>query len=94
MSPNRRSYPGSIATVAVVKRSISFDADLIEEIEQLAAERTGGNLSALVGESLEQQLKSRRLREVLDERERDLGPIAQDVLDEADRKLDELWPRD
>lgn len=94
MSPNHRYYPGSILSVPAVKRSISFDASIIEELEQLAAEETGGNLSALVGQALEQRLKSRRLREALDERERELGPIPQEMKDEADRRLDELWPRE
>jgi metal-responsive CopG/Arc/MetJ family transcriptional regulator len=76
----------------VVKRSISFDAELIEEIDRLAAEETGGNLSALVGQALEQRLERRRLREALDDWEREFGPIPREMLDEADRKLDELWP--
>jgi metal-responsive CopG/Arc/MetJ family transcriptional regulator len=76
----------------VVKRSISFDADLIEEIEQLAAEQTGGNLSALVGQALEQRLKSRRLREALDDWEREFGPIPQELVDEAEREWEALWP--
>lgn len=75
----------------VVKRSISFDADLIEEIEQLAAEQTGGNLSALVGQALEQRLKSRRLREALDDWEREFGPIPQELVDEAEREWEALW---
>lgn len=92
MSPNGRYYPGSIVPMPVVKRSISFDAELIEEIDRLAAEETGGNLSALVGQALEQRLESRRLREALDDWEREFGPIPREMLDQADRKLDELWP--
>lgn len=91
MSPNGRYHPGSIVRMPVVKRSISFDAELIEEIDRLAAEETGGNLSALVGQALEQRLQRRRLREALDDWEREFGPIPQEMLDEADRKLDELW---
>ena len=92
MSPNGRYHPGSIVPMPVVKRSISFDAELIEEIDRLAAEETGGNLSALVGQALEQRLQRRRLREALDDWEREFGPIPREMLDEADRKLDELWP--
>ena len=80
--------------MTVVKRSISFDAELIEEFEVLAAEETGGNLSALVGQALEQRLKSRRLRDALDDWEREFGTISQEARDEADRRLDELWPRE
>lgn len=75
----------------VVKRSISFDAEIIEELEQLAAEETGGNLSALVGQALEQRLKSRRLLEALDDWEREFGPIPQGMVDEARREWEELW---
>lgn len=75
----------------VVKRSISFDAEIIEELEQLAAEETGGNLSALVGQALEQRLKSRRLRDALDDWEREFGPIPQEMVDEARREWEELW---
>jgi len=80
--------------MTVVKRSISFDAELIEEFERLAAQETEGNLSALVGQALEQRLKSRRLRDALDDWEREFGTISQEARDEADRRLGELWPRE
>ena len=87
---NPRYYPGSIDRMATVKRSISFDPDLLREAEELAQEEKAGNLSALVAEALEQRVKSRRLLEAIEDFEREFGPIPQKIRDEVDREWREL----
>ena len=73
--------------MAVQKRSISFDADVLAEAERLSAER-GGNLSKLVNEALEHQLRIAGGRKLMEEDEKRWGPIPEDVIAEVDR----LWP--
>jgi len=87
---NLRYYPGSIEPMATVKRSISFDPDLLREAEELAQEEKAGNLSALVAEALEQRVKSRRLLEAIEDFEREFGPIPEEIRDEVDREWREL----
>lgn len=87
---NPRYYRGSIDRMATVKRSISFDPDLLREAEALAQEEKAGNLSALVAEALEQRVKSRRLLEEIEDFEREFGPIPQEIKEEVEREWREL----
>jgi hypothetical protein len=73
--------------VAVQKRSISFDADVLAEAEKLSAER-GGNLSAFVNEAVEQQTKVALGRKLMEEDEKRFGPISEEAMAE----IEALWP--
>lgn len=64
--------------MAVQKRSISFDADVLAEAERLSQER-GGNLSKLVNEALEHQLKVEGGRKLIAEDIERFGPIPESV---------------
>ncbi len=66
--------------VATVKRSISFDPDLLAEAERLA----DGNLSAYVNDALLQHVKSAGLRVLLQELDAEHGPVSDDVKKEVD----------
>lgn len=72
--------------MAVQKRSISFNADVLAEAERLSQER-GGNLSKLVNEALEHELRIAGGRKLMEEDEKRWGPIPEDVIAEVDR----LW---
>lgn len=71
-----------------MKRSISFDEATLREAEEVAAEATAGNLSALVGEALAQHVKAIRGRQLMQEDREHLGPVAPDVLAAVDAE----WP--
>lgn len=71
-----------------VKRSISFDADVLRDAEAVASDVTGGNLSALVGEAVVQHVKAIRGRDLMREDRRQLGPVAPEVL----AAIDDEWP--
>jgi hypothetical protein len=73
--------------VAVTKRSISFDPGLLAEAERVAAARHGGNLSALVNDALESRLRHERLGVLLDDIEREAGPLAEEQIAAADAEL-------
>jgi len=73
--------------MAVQKRSISFDAEVLAEAERLSAER-GGNLSAFVNEAVEQRLKVALGRKLIEEDEKRWGPIPEEAIAE----IEALWP--
>lgn len=75
--------------MAAAKRSISFDPELLARLEQAAeAEPYEGNLSGLVNEALDRWLKMKGLRELLDDMDRELGPVPDAVRERVDRE----WP--
>lgn len=67
------------------KVSLSLDAELVSEARQ---RRKGRSLSSYVNEGLRRQVRADRQRELLDEWEREFGPIPEDVLAEAAAQ----WP--
>jgi len=73
--------------MAVKRRSISFDANLLAEAERLSAER-GGSFSAFVNDAVEHQLKIEGGRKLMEEDDKRWGPIPDEVVEEVDR----LWP--
>jgi hypothetical protein len=73
--------------MAVQKRSISFDESVLAEAERLSAER-GGNLSKLVNQALEHELRIAGGRKLMEEDDKRWGPIPEDVIAEVDA----LWP--
>jgi hypothetical protein len=73
--------------MAVQKRSISFDANVLAEAERLSAER-GGNLSALVNAAVEQQLKLADARKLIAADVEEFGPIPESV----SAKIEAEWP--
>ena len=76
--------------MAAEKRSISFDPETLRAAEQLASSEHGGNLSALVNDTLERRVKARRLLEFLAELDQELGPVPEDVKREVDAQW-EKW---
>jgi len=75
--------------MASAKRSISFNPNLLAEAEKAAeADRYRGNLSGLVNDALERHLKLDNLRELLDDLDRELGPVPESVR----RRVDREWP--
>ncbi len=73
--------------MAVQKRSISFDAEVLAEAERLSQER-GGNLSALVNEALEHKLRIEGGLKLMEEDEKRWGPIPEEAIAE----IEALWP--
>jgi hypothetical protein len=73
--------------MAVQKRSISFDESVLAEAERLSAER-GGNLSKLVNEALERELKVALGRKLIEEDIKRFGPIPESVR----RRIEAEWP--
>jgi metal-responsive CopG/Arc/MetJ family transcriptional regulator len=73
--------------MAVQKRSISFDENVLAEAERLSQER-GGNLSAFVNEAVEQRLKIALGRKLMEEDEKRWGPIPEEAIAE----IEALWP--
>lgn len=73
--------------MAVVKRSVSFDADLLA---QVSAEVGPGEVSAFVNEALADLLWRRRALAAVAVHEAAHGPIPADALAEADAVLDRL----
>ncbi len=73
--------------MAVQKRSISFDADVLAEAERLSAER-GGNLSALVNAAVEHEVKVAFGRKLIEEDIKRFGPIPESVR----RRIEAEWP--
>jgi Arc/MetJ family transcription regulator len=73
--------------MAVKRRSISFDANVLAEAERLSAER-GGSFSAFVNDAVEHQLKVEGGRKLMEEDDERWGLIPAEVVEEMDR----LWP--
>jgi Arc/MetJ family transcription regulator len=59
--------------MAVRRRSISFDADVLAQAERLSAER-GGSFSAFVNDAVEHQLKIEGGRKLMEEDDERWGP--------------------
>jgi hypothetical protein len=74
-----------------VKRSISFDPALLARAEATAERETGGNLSALVSEALEQRVKSDRLLEFVAEEKARIGPTPPEIVEEVRREWAEVF---
>ena len=72
--------------MAVQKRSISFDESVLAEAERLSAER-GGNLSKLVNQALEHELRIAGGRKLMEEDEKRWGPIPEEAIAE----IEALW---
>jgi len=72
--------------MAVRKRSISFDESVLAEAERLSAER-GGNLSAFVNAAVEHQMKIEAGLKLMEEDDKQFGPVSEEVIAEIDR----LW---
>jgi len=72
--------------MAVRKRSISFDENVLAEAERLSQER-GGNLSAFVNEALEHKMRIEGGRKLMEEDVKRWGPIPESVRAEVDA----LW---
>jgi hypothetical protein len=79
--------------VGTVKRSISFDPELLAKAERIAEKETGGNLSALVGEALERRVKRSGLRALLDEDIARMGGIPPEIEEEVEREWAEIETR-
>jgi len=77
--------------MAVVKRSISFAPELLAEAQREADLSFDGNLSAVIADALDRQLRNRRLGRVLDEWEAKHGAFTEEELAETQRELDALW---
>jgi len=77
--------------MAVVKRSISFTPELLAEAQREADLSFDGNLSAVVADALDRQLRNRRLGRALDAWEAKYGAPTEEELAETQRELDALW---
>jgi hypothetical protein len=73
--------------MAVQKRSISFDADVLAEAERLSQER-GGNLSAFVNEAVEQRLKVALGRKLIERDIERYGPVPEEI----SARIEAEWP--
>lgn len=93
MSPGRNAVASDLVGRAV-KRSISFDPELLAAAEREARHAEyRGNLSALINDALERTLKSRRGLRLLAEIEREAGPVPEEVKAEVDREWREWHSR-
>jgi hypothetical protein len=82
-----RSYPRSYrGSMSVVKRSVSFDAELWDE---LVREAGAGPVSPLVNDALAHYLRRQRGLAAVAEYEAEHGAFTEDELAAADRVLDE-----
>jgi hypothetical protein len=82
-----RSYPWSYrGDMSVVKRSVSFDAELWDELVQEAG---AGPVSPLVNDALAHYLRRQRGLAAVAEYEAEYGAFTEEELAEADRVLDE-----
>jgi hypothetical protein len=82
-----RSYPRSYrGSMSVVKRSVSFDAELWDE---LVREAGAGPVSPLVNDALAHYLRRQRGLAAAAEYEAEHGAFTEDELAAADRVLDE-----
>lgn len=84
----RDSHRGSIAVVASVKRSISFDEAVLRAAEDEVS-RGDGNLSAFVNEAVRKSLKITGMRRLLDEDAATYGPPDEALVQEMIKR----WPR-
>ena len=71
--------------MATAKVSLTLEEDLVSEARQVAGSR---GLSSYVSRALGRQLQHDRLAGLLDELEREAGPIDDDVMDEVRH----AWP--
>jgi hypothetical protein len=71
-----------------VKRSITFDPDILRDAEAAAAEATGGNLSAFISQAVLQQVRLQRGRALMRDDRGALGSVDADVLAGVDAE----WP--
>lgn len=71
--------------MAVIKKSVTLDAELVEEAQRYLGE---GGLSRLVNEGLRQQILIHRGRAAVAAYEAEHGPIPAEVLDAVDAE----WP--
>lgn len=76
--------------MAVIKRSVSIDAETARVIEEMAEEE-GISFSAWLTRSAERDVKIRRGLQAVAEWEAEHGTFTQEELDEADAILDGLW---
>ncbi len=76
--------------MAVVKRSISFDREILERAEETVL-RNGyeGNLSAFVNDATTHHLRQQGLARFLAEWEAEFGPITDEERAATDRELDD-----
>lgn len=83
--------------MASAKRSISFDPKLLAAAENLARAEYDGNLSALVNsavrESIGRNERLRKLREFLDQMDREFGPVPEAIKAEIDEEIEEWESR-
>ncbi|MDE3077289.1 MAG: hypothetical protein KGJ86_17880 [Chloroflexota bacterium] len=73
--------------MAVKKISVSLPEELVEEAKQLVG---SGGMSGLLAESLERELRSRRLKEAFDWFDKQYGSPGQDDIERAGRIWKEL----
>jgi hypothetical protein len=71
--------------MAVAKVSLTLEEDLVSEAREVAGSR---GLSGYVNRALGRQLQHDRLAGLLDELEREAGPIDEEVMNEVRR----AWP--
>jgi hypothetical protein len=80
------SYSGRIASMAMVKRSVTLDEELVNEALAFAGAR---GLSAVLNEGLRRQVLVERARRLVERFEAEHGPIPDDDL----AAVDAQWPR-
>jgi Arc/MetJ family transcription regulator len=73
--------------MSVEKVSLSLDREIVGKARQIAGRR---GLSALVNDALRVRLHQERLRRLLDEMDREFGPVGPEEIENA-RKA---WPDD
>ena len=76
--------------MAVVKRSISFDSEVLQVAEE-AARRNGydGNLSRFVNDAVAKEVRLQGLAHLLAEWEAEFGPVTDEERAQTDRELDD-----
>lgn len=72
--------------MAIVKVSVSVDADLLAEARELAGRR---GLSALINDALRIRLQHARVSRLLDEMDEEFGPVPAEIEEEVRRE----WPQ-
>jgi hypothetical protein len=76
--------------MAVRKRSISFDAEVLERAEETALRNGyGGNLSKFVNDAVAKETRLQGLAHLLAEWEAEFGPITDEQRAQIDRELDD-----
>jgi len=77
--------PPKPVPTGTIKRSVTLDKGLDEQAHALVGDR---GFSALVNTALETELQRRRIDDWLAEREAELGPIPDAVLERAKRAIE------